>query len=284
PSFMVMQRPLGSTTAFSIDSLIGGPPPPSPGHFVYTGYPMFMPYRSVVLQPPPPPPPLPAGHHPHPQSGRPAGRLLLQPGAGPDAGHGAHLHADGVAARRLLRLPAAPGGGPEVRLAGPARCLRQKPGPEAGRGGRQELSAGQRLGGSAGVPRHGAGADAHSSSSRERGPEGGRVRPQGRELLHGQRPGLQLRRQPRLPGPQGRRRRRRRGPGRRPAHARLRRLRRLRRRRRLRVRRRRERGRGREEPAAADGLHQRAAAGAGEGVPLQEVPVADRALAESRTR
>lgn len=66
---MVMQRPLGSTTAFSIDSLIGGPPPPSPGHFVYTGYPMFMPYRSVVLQPPPPPPPpglqqaLP-GHHP----------------------------------------------------------------------------------------------------------------------------------------------------------------------------------------------------------------------------
>lgn len=69
---MVMQRPLGSTTAFSIDSLIGGPPQPSPGHFVYTGYPMFMPYRSVVLQPPPPPPPalqqaLPAGHHPHPQ-------------------------------------------------------------------------------------------------------------------------------------------------------------------------------------------------------------------------
>lgn len=55
PSFMVMQRPLGSTTAFSIDSLIGGPPQPSPGHFVYTGYPMFMPYRSVVLPPPPPP-------------------------------------------------------------------------------------------------------------------------------------------------------------------------------------------------------------------------------------
>ncbi|CAL8289652.1 unnamed protein product [Lota lota] len=55
-SFMVMQRPLGSTTAFSIDSLIGGPPQPSPGHFVYTGYPMFMPYRSVVLPPPPPPP------------------------------------------------------------------------------------------------------------------------------------------------------------------------------------------------------------------------------------
>lgn len=68
PSFTVMQRPLGSTTAFTIDSLIGGPPQPSPGHFVYTGYPMFMPYRSVVLQPPPPPPPpaLPAGHHPLP--------------------------------------------------------------------------------------------------------------------------------------------------------------------------------------------------------------------------
>ncbi|XP_014853653.1 PREDICTED: homeobox protein GBX-2 [Poecilia mexicana] len=68
PSFMVMQRPLGSTTAFSIDSLIGGPSQPSPGHFVYTGYPMFMPYRSVVLQPPPPPPALqqalPGGHHP----------------------------------------------------------------------------------------------------------------------------------------------------------------------------------------------------------------------------
>ncbi|KAM4602258.1 homeobox protein GBX-2 [Polymixia lowei] len=75
PSFMVMQRPLGSTTAFSIDSLIGGPPQPSPGHFVYTGYPMFMPYRSVVLPPPPPPPPalsqsalqqaLPASHPHH---------------------------------------------------------------------------------------------------------------------------------------------------------------------------------------------------------------------------
>ncbi|XP_023679655.1 homeobox protein GBX-2 [Paramormyrops kingsleyae] len=56
-SLMMMQRPLGSTTAFSIDSLIGGPSQPSPGHFVYTGYPMFMPYRSVVLPPPPPPPP-----------------------------------------------------------------------------------------------------------------------------------------------------------------------------------------------------------------------------------
>ncbi|XP_058473015.1 homeobox protein GBX-2 [Solea solea] len=65
-SFMVMQRPLGSSTAFSIDSLIGGPPQQcSPGHFVYTGYPMFMPYRSVVLQPPPPPPPA-AAVAPHP--------------------------------------------------------------------------------------------------------------------------------------------------------------------------------------------------------------------------
>ncbi|KAB1278761.1 Homeobox protein GBX-2 [Camelus dromedarius] len=54
---MMMQRPLGSSTAFSIDSLIGSPPQPSPGHFVYTGYPMFMPYRPVVLPPPPPPPP-----------------------------------------------------------------------------------------------------------------------------------------------------------------------------------------------------------------------------------
>ncbi|KAF4080033.1 homeobox protein GBX-2 [Ictalurus punctatus] len=58
-SFAMMQRPVGNTTAFSIDSLIGGSQQPSPGHFVYTGYPMFMPYRSVVLPPPPPPPPPP---------------------------------------------------------------------------------------------------------------------------------------------------------------------------------------------------------------------------------
>ncbi|XP_054640214.1 homeobox protein GBX-2 [Dunckerocampus dactyliophorus] len=77
PPFVVMQRPLGSSTAFSIDSLIGGPPQPSPGHFVYTGYPMFMPYRSVVLQPPPPPPSslqpaLAAGHPSHPHAHIPA--------------------------------------------------------------------------------------------------------------------------------------------------------------------------------------------------------------------
>ncbi|KAM3667470.1 homeobox protein GBX-2 [Ammospiza nelsoni] len=70
PSLMMMQRPLGSSTAFSIDSLIGSPPPPAPGHFVYTGYPMFMPYRPVVLPPPPPPPPalppaLPPAHPQH---------------------------------------------------------------------------------------------------------------------------------------------------------------------------------------------------------------------------
>ncbi|CAN0126884.1 unnamed protein product [Bubo scandiacus] len=72
PSLMMMQRPLGSSTAFSIDSLIGSPPPPAPGHFVYTGYPMFMPYRPVVLPPPPPPPP-----------GAPAGRPAT--GAAPRA-------------------------------------------------------------------------------------------------------------------------------------------------------------------------------------------------------
>ncbi|KAM9123888.1 homeobox protein GBX-2 [Pangshura tecta] len=66
PALRMMQRPLGSSAAFSIDSLIGSPPPPSPGHFVYTGYPMFMPYRPVVLPPPPPPPALPPSH-PHPQ-------------------------------------------------------------------------------------------------------------------------------------------------------------------------------------------------------------------------
>lgn len=68
PPLMMMQRPLGSSTAFSIDSLIGNPPQPSPGHFVYTGYPMFMPYRPVVLPPPPPPPPsLSQASHPHHQ-------------------------------------------------------------------------------------------------------------------------------------------------------------------------------------------------------------------------
>lgn len=43
-----MQRPSGQGTAFSIDSLIGTPPPRS-GHLLYTGYPMFMPYRPLVL-------------------------------------------------------------------------------------------------------------------------------------------------------------------------------------------------------------------------------------------
>ncbi|XP_048200431.1 homeobox protein GBX-2 [Perognathus longimembris pacificus] len=79
PSLMMMQRPLGSSTAFSIDSLIGSPPQPSPGHFVYTGYPMFMPYRPVVLPPPPPPPPalpqpaLPPAHPHHQIPSLPAG-------------------------------------------------------------------------------------------------------------------------------------------------------------------------------------------------------------------
>ncbi|XP_051879769.1 homeobox protein GBX-2 [Pristis pectinata] len=69
----VMQRPLGTGTAFSIDSLIGTSPQPSPGHFVYTGYPMFMPYRPVVLPPPTLPQPslqhnlhaVPSPHHHH---------------------------------------------------------------------------------------------------------------------------------------------------------------------------------------------------------------------------
>ncbi|XP_078520388.1 homeobox protein GBX-1 [Lissotriton helveticus] len=43
-----MQRPSGQGTAFSIDSLIGSPQP-RPGHLLYTGYPMFMPYRPLVL-------------------------------------------------------------------------------------------------------------------------------------------------------------------------------------------------------------------------------------------
>lgn len=43
-----MQRPGGQGTAFSIDSLIGSPQP-RPGHLLYTGYPMFMPYRPLVI-------------------------------------------------------------------------------------------------------------------------------------------------------------------------------------------------------------------------------------------
>ncbi|XP_053323769.1 homeobox protein GBX-1 [Spea bombifrons] len=43
-----MQRPNGMTSSFSIDSLIGSPPP-RPGHVLYTGYPMFMPYRPLVI-------------------------------------------------------------------------------------------------------------------------------------------------------------------------------------------------------------------------------------------
>ncbi|XP_067887137.1 homeobox protein GBX-1 [Heterodontus francisci] len=43
-----MQRPNGQGTAFSIDSLIGSSQPRS-GHLLYTGYPMFMPYRPVVI-------------------------------------------------------------------------------------------------------------------------------------------------------------------------------------------------------------------------------------------
>uniref|UniRef100_A0A3Q2Z9Q2 Gastrulation brain homeobox 1 n=3 Tax=Percomorphaceae TaxID=1489872 RepID=A0A3Q2Z9Q2_HIPCM len=40
--------PGGQGTAFSIDSLIGTPQP-RPGHLLYTGYPMFMPYRPLVI-------------------------------------------------------------------------------------------------------------------------------------------------------------------------------------------------------------------------------------------
>ncbi|XP_061411277.1 LOW QUALITY PROTEIN: homeobox protein GBX-2-like [Lethenteron reissneri] len=46
-----MQRPPGMVTAFSIESLIGGAPPPRCGQILYTGYPgLFMPpYGSLVL-------------------------------------------------------------------------------------------------------------------------------------------------------------------------------------------------------------------------------------------
>ncbi|XP_072324747.1 LOW QUALITY PROTEIN: homeobox protein GBX-1 [Scyliorhinus torazame] len=55
-----MQRPNGQGTAFSIDSLIGSSQP-RPGHLVYTGYPMFMPYRPLVIPQTLPPSPLPSG-------------------------------------------------------------------------------------------------------------------------------------------------------------------------------------------------------------------------------
>uniref|UniRef100_A0A8C3SQ45 Homeobox protein GBX-1 n=1 Tax=Chelydra serpentina TaxID=8475 RepID=A0A8C3SQ45_CHESE len=48
PRPLAMQRPSGQGAAFSIDSLIGTPAQRS-GHLLYTGYPMFMPYRPLVL-------------------------------------------------------------------------------------------------------------------------------------------------------------------------------------------------------------------------------------------
>ncbi|KAM3909839.1 homeobox protein GBX-1 [Leptodactylus fuscus] len=50
-----MHRPSGVGSTFSIDSLIGTPAV-RPGHVLYTGYPMFMPYRPLVLPPSPLPP------------------------------------------------------------------------------------------------------------------------------------------------------------------------------------------------------------------------------------
>uniref|UniRef100_W5KQB5 Gastrulation brain homeobox 2 n=1 Tax=Astyanax mexicanus TaxID=7994 RepID=W5KQB5_ASTMX len=78
-SFVMMQRP----AAFSIDSLIGAPPAPSPGPLLYAGYPMFVPYRSVVLPPPPPPPPPPpvAPPPPMPSTAHPPHQLPGLPGS-----------------------------------------------------------------------------------------------------------------------------------------------------------------------------------------------------------
>ncbi|KAL7826115.1 hypothetical protein SRHO_G00338530 [Serrasalmus rhombeus] len=78
-SFVMMQRP----AAFSIDSLIGAPPAPSPGPLLYAGYPMFVPYRSVVLPPPPPPPPPPpvAPPPPLPATAHPPHQLPALPGS-----------------------------------------------------------------------------------------------------------------------------------------------------------------------------------------------------------
>ncbi|XP_060012327.1 homeobox protein GBX-1 [Lagenorhynchus albirostris] len=64
----------GPGAAFSIDSLIG-PQPPRSGHLLYTGYPMFMPYRPLVLPQALAPAPLPAGLPPLAPLASFAGRL-----------------------------------------------------------------------------------------------------------------------------------------------------------------------------------------------------------------
>ncbi|XP_048193708.1 homeobox protein GBX-1 [Perognathus longimembris pacificus] len=64
----------GPGAAFSIDALIG-PPPPRAGHLLYTGYPMFVPYRPLVLPPALAPAPLPAGLPPLAPLASFAGRL-----------------------------------------------------------------------------------------------------------------------------------------------------------------------------------------------------------------
>ncbi|XP_072269250.1 homeobox protein GBX-1 [Pyxicephalus adspersus] len=51
-----MHRPAGGASTFSIDSLIGSPPARP---VLYTGYPMFMPYRPLVIPQSLPPTPLP---------------------------------------------------------------------------------------------------------------------------------------------------------------------------------------------------------------------------------
>ncbi|XP_066522387.1 homeobox protein GBX-2 isoform X2 [Hoplias malabaricus] len=97
-SFVMMQR----SAAFSIDSLIGAPPTPSPGPLLYAGYPMFVPYRSVLLPPPPvappPPPPPPVAAPPLLPSSVCSGLALMAaaPGGFPAA---PQQHRD--AARRL---------------------------------------------------------------------------------------------------------------------------------------------------------------------------------------
>ncbi|XP_004629128.1 homeobox protein GBX-1 [Octodon degus] len=64
----------GPGAAFSIDALIG-PPPPRAGHLLYTGYPMFVPYRPLVLPQALAPAPLPAGLPPLAPLASFAGRL-----------------------------------------------------------------------------------------------------------------------------------------------------------------------------------------------------------------
>ncbi|XP_064925251.1 homeobox protein GBX-2 isoform X2 [Columba livia] len=272
PSLMMMQRPLGSSTAFSIDSLIGSPPPPAPGHFVYTGYPMFMPYRPVVLPPPPPPPPalpqgalqpaLPPAHpHHHQLPSLPTGfcsslaqgmaltstLMATLPGtfpASPQHQEAARKFAPPGNFDKAEGMPPDGGGDDGKAFLGKDGALLPFPAADT-----VQASLGLCFTSSWGSPGPGEG-----------GPQSRRGRKrQGGKFLHGQRSRLQLGRQhPQPGGSQGRGLWQRTG-GKSPKPPQFH-----------------QHHIHRQKPAEENSLHQRAAAGAGKGVSLQKVPVPDR--------